>query len=123
MVAPLPLTMADKNQTKSAVAPAPGLERLPGLPRGSLTEFCTRHGIRRLSLFGSYARGEQRPESDLDILVEFQPGHTPDLLAMVAMEMELTQLTGQQVDFRTPQEISRYVRDRVFAEAKPIIVC
>ena len=72
---------------------------------------------------GHYARGEQGPESDLDILVEFQPGRTPDLLAMVAMEMELNHLTDRRVDFRTPEEISRYVRERVLAEAKPIIVC
>lgn len=114
--------MGDENESCSA-ATLGGLSSLSGVSRDSLTEFCGRHGIRRLSLFGSFPRGEQGPESDLDILVEFQPGRTPDLLAMVAMEMELNHLTDRRVDFRTPEEISRYVRERVLAEAKPIIVC
>jgi hypothetical protein len=115
--------MTEKIEAMSKVTLGEGLHLLSGVSSGSLTMFCARHGIRSLLVFGSYARGEQKPESDLDILVQFQPEHTPDFLAMVAMEMELNQLTGRRVDFRTPEEISRYVRDRVLAEAKAVIVC
>lgn len=83
-----------------------------------LTAFCRRHHAIRLSLFGSELRGEARPDSDIDLLVEFEPGAVPTLLDLAAMEEELSALLGgRRVDLRTPGELSRYFRDRVLKEA------
>src|SRR5436309_515654 len=84
-----------------------------------LTAFCRRHHIRKLSMFGSRARGEHRPDSDLDLLVEFEPGYVPGF-AMVSIEDELASMFGIRVDLRTGAEISPRFRDRVFAEAVEI---
>lgn len=87
------------------------------VPKNKIAEFCQRHHIRKLSLFGSVLRNDFRPDSDVDILVEFEPGKTPGL-AIVKMQLELSEmLNGKEVDLRTPQELSRYFRDRVMAEA------
>ena len=87
------------------------------IPKDKIAEFCQRHHIRKLSLFGSVLRDDFRPESDIDFLVEFEPGKTPGL-AIVAMQQELSEmLNGKEVDLRTPQELSRYFRERVMAEA------
>jgi len=84
----------------------------------SIVEFCTCNGIRRLSFFGSVLRDEFGPESDIDVLVEFQPDSTPGYFGMARMERALTAIIGRNVDFRTPQELSRYFRDEVLAEAR-----
>ena len=84
-----------------------------------ISDFCRRHHIRKLSLFGSRARGENRPDSDLDLLVEFEPGHVPGF-AMVSIEDELSSMLGGRVDLRTPAEISPRFRNRVLAEAIPL---
>lgn len=87
------------------------------IPKKKIAEFCQRHHIRKLSLFGSVLRDDFRPESDIDFLVEFEPGKTPGF-AIVKMQLELSEmLNGREVDLRTPQELSRYFRDRVMAEA------
>ncbi|NJN85612.1 MAG: nucleotidyltransferase family protein [Leptolyngbyaceae cyanobacterium SL_7_1] len=79
--------------------------------------FCQRHHICKLSLFGSILREDFTDTSDVDFLVEFEPGKTPGL-AIVSMEDELSaMLQGRKVDLRTPNELSRYFRDRVFSEA------
>ena len=84
-----------------------------------LAEFCQRHHILRLSLFGSTQKGTNRPESDIDLLVEFEPGHVPGLLTLAKMELELADLMGGvKVDLRTPLELSRYFRDEVLATAE-----
>jgi predicted nucleotidyltransferase len=84
-----------------------------------LKEFCRRHHIRRLALFGSRLKGRETPESDIDLLVEFEPGHEPGLLALAGMELELSDyLGGIHVDLRTPSELSRYFRDEVLATAE-----
>lgn len=88
------------------------------LPRDILAEFCRRHHIRRLSLFGSALHGNLTPESDLDLLVEFEPGHTPGLLGMARLERELSALLGRKVDLRTPGDLSRYFREEVLCEAE-----
>ena len=88
------------------------------LPRDILAEFCRRHHIRRLSLFGSALHGNLTPESDLDLLVEFEPGHTPGLLGMARLERELSALLGRKVDLRTPGDLSRYFREEVLREAE-----
>jgi uncharacterized protein len=85
----------------------------------SLDAICRRHHIRRLSLFGSTLHGTARPDSDLDLLVEFEPGKAPGLLGLATIELELAGLFGnRKVDLRTPDDLSRYFRDKVLAEAK-----
>ncbi len=80
--------------------------------------FCRRHSIRRLALFGSALRDDFGPESDLDILVEFEPGRAPGW-GFFAMQDELGQILGWRVDLNTPGFLSRYFRDEVLAEAVP----
>jgi predicted nucleotidyltransferase len=82
-----------------------------------IAEFCRKHHIRRLSLFGSVLRDDFHPDSDVDVLVEFEPGHVPGL-AFFTMEMELSDILGQKVDLNTPGFISPYFRDRVLEEAQ-----
>jgi uncharacterized protein len=83
----------------------------------TIAQFCQQNYITKLSLFGSVLRDDFSPESDIDILVEFEPGKTPGW-AIVRMQTELSAIFGgRTVDLRTPQELSRYFRDRVMAEA------
>ena len=89
-----------------------------GMPRDRLIEFCKRNHIKRLSVFGSALRGELRPDSDFDLLVEFEPGHTPGLFAIIRMEMELTEALGKKTDMRTPEDLSEYFRDEVIENAE-----
>ena len=85
----------------------------------TLLEFCLRHGIRRLALFGSVLKGVDRPDSDVDLLVEFDSGREPGLLGLASMEEELSALLGGRVvDLRTPQDLSRYFRDEVVRTAE-----
>lgn len=85
----------------------------------ALTELCRRYRIRRLSLFGSRLKGTARPDSDTDLLVEFEPEAEPTLLTMVAIERELSALLGgRPVDLRTAQDLSRYFRDDVVRTAE-----
>jgi len=87
------------------------------LPRDKVAAFCKRNRIRKLSIFGSALRGDFRPDSDVDVLVEFEPGHVPGL-AFFAMQNELSEILGRKVDLNTPQFLSRYFRDQVLAEAE-----
>ena len=89
------------------------------IPKNEITEFCQRNHIRRLSLFGSALRDDFRPASDVDLLVECEPGHVPGCFRLLDMEMELSALFGgRKVDLRTPQDLSRYFRDDVLATAE-----
>jgi predicted nucleotidyltransferase len=88
------------------------------LPKGRIEEFCKRHHIKKLSLFGSALRDDFTPESDLDILVEFDPAHIPGLIRLAGMEIELTSILGRKVDMRTAQDLSRYFRDEVLNSSK-----
>ena len=85
-----------------------------------LRDFATRHGIRRLALFGSVLRGEDTPASDVDLLVEFEEGRTPGLLGMAELELELGAVLGREVELRTYEDLSRYFRDHVAATARPL---
>lgn len=87
------------------------------VPKDRLIEFCRRHHIKRLALFGSVLRQDFGPESDIDVLVEFEPGHTPGF-EFFAIQEELSKLLNHKVDMNTPQFLSRYFRDRVLAEAE-----
>ncbi len=90
--------------------------RIP-VDEAELASFCKRHHIRRLSLFGSALRKDYRSDSDLDVLVEFEPDQVPGL-AFFAMEMELSAILGRKVDLNTPGFLSSYFRDQVLAEAE-----
>lgn len=87
------------------------------IPREKIADFCRRHRIRKLSLFGSVLRDDFGPDSDMDVLVEFEPGARVGLITFAGMELELSEILGQKVDLRTPAELSRYFRDEVLAEA------
>ena len=89
------------------------------LPMEEIIELCRRHYVRRLALFGSILTDEFRPDSDVDMLVEFEPGKTPGL-EFFGIQRELSALVGRQVDLNTAQDLSRYYRDRVMAEARPL---
>ena len=89
------------------------------MPREAIAEFCGRNHMRKLSLFGSILTPRFRDESDIDVLVEFEPGRGPGLLGIIRMERELTAILGRQVDLRTPGDLSRFFRDRVVADAVP----
>lgn len=88
------------------------------IPRESVAEFCRSHGIRRLALFGSVLRDDFRLDSDIDVLVEFDPQASVGLFALAAMELELSEILGRKVDLRTPAELSRYFRDEVVESAE-----
>jgi predicted nucleotidyltransferase len=87
--------------------------------RQQIAAFCRRHGIRRLAVFGSVLREDFGPDSDIDVLVEFEAGRVPGFFGLVELEEELSRLLGgAKVDLRTPQDLSRYFRDEVMAGAK-----
>ena len=87
------------------------------IQQDKLREFCHHHHIRKLSLFGSVLRDDFRPDSDIDVLVEFEPSHIPGL-AFFSMEEELSQIIGRKVELYTPNFLSRYFRNQVLAEAE-----
>jgi uncharacterized protein len=88
------------------------------IPAEALAAFCRRHRVRRLALFGSVLRDDFRPDSDIDVLVEFEPGTRAGFLKLAALELELGNMLGRKVDLRTPGELSRYFRDEVLAKAE-----
>ena len=90
----------------------------PEIPKELIEDFCKRHHIKKLSVFGSYLREDFGPESDIDLLVEFDRDHIPGLIEFAGMEIELSEALGRKVDLRTPQDLSRYFRDEVLAEAE-----
>lgn len=83
-----------------------------------VTEFCRRNGVRRLAVFGSVLTERFSDTSDVDVLVEFEPGERVGYMRMAAMERELSGMFGgRKVDLRTPKELSRYFRDEVMKTA------
>jgi hypothetical protein len=91
------------------------------IPRREIREFCRRRHIRRLAFFGSVLRSDFRSDSDIDVLVEFEPSHTPGL-AFFAMQDELAQLLQRKVDLHTPHSLSTHFRDAVLSEAENLYV-
>jgi predicted nucleotidyltransferase len=83
------------------------------IPQDKLTEFCQRHHIRKLSLFGSVLRDDFTVKSDVDFLVEFEPDKVPGYIRLAGMEIELTEMIGRKADLRTLAELSRYFRQDV----------
>jgi len=92
----------------------------PLLPLSSdqIADFCRKNKIRKLSVFGSALREDYRPESDLDVLVEFEPGAKVGLIRLAGIERELSRLVGRKVDLNTPGFLSPHFRDRVVSESK-----
>jgi uncharacterized protein len=88
------------------------------IDRQAIAAFCRRHHIVKLSLFGSVLRDDFGPDSDVDVLVEFDPGHIPTLFAMSGIEEELSAVLKHKVDLRTLEDLSRYFRDKVAAAAE-----
>jgi predicted nucleotidyltransferase len=89
------------------------------VPRERIAQFCRKHGIRRLAIFGSALREDFGPDSDIDLLVEFEPDRIPTLFDIAGMEQELSEvLGGRKIDLRTPEDLSRYFRQQVLAEAE-----
>ena len=88
------------------------------IDRVALASFCRTHHVRKLSLFGSVLRDDFRPDSDVDVLVEFEPGYRVGYLGLASMEIELTGLLGRQVDLRTPAELSQRFRGEAVAGAE-----
>lgn len=87
-------------------------------PMPAVAEICGRHGVHRLSLFGSILRGDFTADSDIDMLVEFLPHTRIGLIGIANMEAELGEAVGRRVDLRTAHELSRYFRDEVVAHAR-----
>ena len=99
---------------EEAVSPQISIDRL------AVSEFCRRHHIKRLALFGSVLREDFQPDSDVDVLVEFQPGHVPGL-DFVSIEREFSGLLqGRRVDMVTPKFLNHRIRDQVLTSAEPL---
>ena len=88
------------------------------IAKGKIEAFCRKHHIRKLSLFGSVLRKDFGPESDVDVLVEFEPGQIVGLLRLAGMEIELSEILKRKVDLRTPAELSHYFRQEVLDSAE-----
>ena len=91
------------------------------VPKDKVADFCRRNHIRRLAFFGSVLRDDFGPESDVDVLVEFEPGHTPGL-AFFAMQRELSEILGRKADLNTDMDLSPYFRQEVLDEAEVLYV-
>jgi len=88
------------------------------ISQNELAEFCRKNHIKKLSVFGSAIRDQLGPDSDIDLLVEFEKDHTPGLFSIIRMEMELAEILGRKVDVRTAEDLSRYFRDEVVQNAQ-----
>ena len=96
------------------------LQALPiEIDRGAIASLCQEYHILKLALFGSVLRDDFRADSDVDVLVEFEPGYTPGF-GFIDVQDKLSDIMGRQVDLNTPGFLSRYFRDRVLAEAKVV---
>ena len=88
------------------------------IQKDRIAEFCKRNHIRRLSFFGSVLRGDFGPSSDVDVLVEFEPGARVGLIRLSGLELELGHIIGRKVDLNTPGFLSKYYRDQILGEAE-----
>jgi predicted nucleotidyltransferase len=87
------------------------------IPKDQIAEYCKRNQVRRLSLFGSVLREDFGPDSDVDVLVEFEPGTRIGLIRLSGLEIELGNIVGRKVDLNTPGFLSKYYRDQILTEA------
>jgi len=88
------------------------------IPRERVENFCKKHHIRKLSFFGSVISEHFTQDSDVDVLVEFEPGQVVGLIRLAGMELELSEIIGRKVDLRTPADLSRYFREEVLSSAE-----
>jgi predicted nucleotidyltransferase len=88
------------------------------IPNERITDFCRKHRIRRFAFFGSVLRDDFQPDSDVDVLVEFEPGIRMGMIRLAGLELELEEILGHKVDLNTPGFLSKYYRDGVLAEAE-----
>lgn len=88
------------------------------IPRERIAEFCRKHHIRKLSFFGSVISEHFTQDSDVDVLVEFEPGQVIGLIRLSGIELELSEIIGRKVDMRTPADLSRYFREEVLSSAE-----
>ena len=88
------------------------------IPHNEIEDFCKKHHILKLALFGSVLRDDFRPDSDVDVLVEFEENHLPGYIKLAGIELELGEILGRKVDMNTPECLSRYFRDEVIATAE-----
>jgi len=95
------------------------LQRNISIDREAIADFCRRNHIRKLSLFGSVLRDDFRPDSDVDVLVEFEPGKTPGF-RFFGIEEELSEMFGRKVDLNTAGFLSKYIRDKVIHSAEEV---
>jgi integrase/predicted nucleotidyltransferase len=111
-------------QYERVVGESTGMDVLArlGADPGEVAEFCRRHRIRRLAVFGSALRDDFAPESDVDLLVEFEAGEVPGMLRISGMELELEERVfhDRRVDLRTAGDLGSRFRERVIAEAEPV---
>lgn len=100
------------------------MKRLPiKVDKEALSRFCRHHHIRRLALFGSILREDFRPDSDVDVLVEFEPGHVPGLIRLAGLELDLSKiLGGRKVEINTPLCLSQHFRAQVLEEAEALYI-
>ena len=93
-------------------------ERANSITKEQIANFCKKNQIRKFAFYGSVLRDDFGPKSDIDVLVELAPNHTIGLFEIAQMEIDLSELMGgRKVDLRTPQDLSKYFRDKVIAEA------
>ena len=93
------------------------------IPKQKLVAYCKKNHIKKLAFFGSFLRDDFRSESDIDILVEFERGHTPGFFDLVRMEEQLSRFfKGKEIDLRTPNDLSRYFREKVIRDAEVLYV-
>jgi len=87
------------------------------IQKDQIAAYCQRNQVRRLSLFGSVLREDFGPDSDVDVLVEFEPGTRIGLIRLSGLEIELSNIVGRKVDLNTPGFLSKYFRDQILTEA------
>ena len=88
------------------------------IDREQIAVFCRKHHLTMLALFGSVLTDRFGPDSDVDVLFEYDPEHVPSLFDIVGMETELSEILGRKADMRTPRDLSRYFRDEVVRTAQ-----
>jgi hypothetical protein len=88
------------------------------IPRVEIEDFCRRNRIRRLALFGSVLRDDFRPDSDVDVLVDFEPGVQVGLITLAGMEIELSQLLGRKAEMHTVNGLNPHFRDEILRVAE-----
>lgn len=88
------------------------------IPKKYIADFCRRHHICRLALFGSVLRDDFNPESDVDVLVEYEPGTRVGLIRLARLELELEEILGRKVDLNTPGFLGKYYREQILTEAE-----